>query len=175
MLDPVIVYSLVGGFALLFALSALEKYQDMAAFQLKLENYQVIPAALASGMTNLVFMIEIVATTLLLTPAYLYGVALSATLMLAYTAGIAVNLARGRTHIDCGCLGSQGEGISGYHLLRNGTLIILLLVCFMPVIERQLVWLDYSTIVLFLGASAASYATANLMIAHANQHRLWWS
>ena len=175
MLDPVIVYSLVGGFALLFALSALEKYQDMAAFQLKLDNYQVIPAALASGMTNLVFMIEIVATTLLLTPAYLYGVALSATLMLAYTAGIAINLARGRTHIDCGCLGSQGEGISGYHLLRNGTLIILLLVCFMPVIERQLVWLDYSTIVLFLGASAASYATANLMIAHANQHRLWWS
>ena len=175
MLDPVIVYSLVGGFALLFALSALEKYQDMAAFQLKLENYQVIPAALASGMTNLVFMIEIVATTLLLTPAYLYGAALSATLMLAYTAGIAINLARGRTHIDCGCLGSQGEGISGYHLLRNGTLIILLLVCFMPVIERQLVWLDYSTIVLFLGASAASYTTANLMIAHANQHRLWWS
>ena len=175
MLDPVIVYSLVGGFALLFALSALEKYQDMAAFQLKLENYQVIPAALASGMTNLVFMIEIVATTLLLTPAYLYGVALSATLMLAYTAGIAINLARGRTHIDCGCLGSQGEGISGYHLLRNGTLIILQLVCFIPMIERQLVWLDYSTIVLFLGASAASYATANLMIAHANQHRLWWS
>ena len=37
MLDPVILYSLVGGFALLFALSALEKYQDMAAFQLKLE------------------------------------------------------------------------------------------------------------------------------------------
>jgi len=45
----------------------------------------------------------------------------------------------------------------------------------MPMIERELVWLDYSTIVLFLGASAASYATANLMIAHANQHRLWWS
>ncbi len=175
MLDPVILYSIVGGFALLFALSALEKYQDMAAFRLKLENYQVLPAALAPVVTNLVFMIEIVATTLLLTPAYLYGVTLSAILLLAYTSGIAINLARGRTHIDCGCLGSQGEGISGYHLLRNGTLIILLLVCFTPLIERQLVWLDYSTIVLFLGASAASYATANLMIAHANQHRLWWS
>lgn len=175
MLDPVILYSLVGVFALLFAFSALEKYQDMAGFRLKLENYQVLPAALVSGMTNLFFLVEIVTATLLLTPAYLYGVALSAILMLAYTSGIAINLARGRTYIDCGCLGSQGEGISGYHLLRNGTLIVLMLVCFMPVIERQLLWLDYSTIVLFLGASAASYATANLMIAHANQHRLWWS
>jgi hypothetical protein len=175
MLDPVILYSLIGGFALLFALSALEKYQDMTAFQLKLENYQVLPAALAPGMTNVIFMTEIVATTLLLTPAYLYGLALSAFLMLAYTSGIAINLVRGRTHIDCGCLGSQGEGISGYHLLRNSTLLILLAVCFLPVIDRHLVWLDYSTIILFLGASAASYATANLMIAHANQHRLWWS
>ena len=175
MLDPVILYSLIGGFALLFALSALEKYQDMAAFQLKLENYQVLPAPLAPGMTNVVFMIEIVATTLLLTPAYLYGLALAAILMLAYTSGIAINLIRGRTHIDCGCLGSQGEGISGYHLLRNSTLLVLLAICFLPLMDRQLVWLDYVTIVLFLVASAASYATANLMIAHANQHRLWWS
>ena len=175
MLDPVIFYSLLGGFALLFALSGLEKYQDMTAFQRKLENYQVLPVALAPGMTNVVFIMEITATTLLLTPAYLYGVAMSVILIFAYTSGIAINLARGRTHIDCGCLGSQGEGISGYHLLRNSTLLILLLICFMPVIDRQLIWLDYSTIVLFLGASAASYATANLMIAHANQHRLWWS
>ena len=175
MLDPVVLYSLVGGFALLFALSALEKYQDMTAFQLKLENYQMLPTALTAGMANVVFIMEIVATTLLLTPAYLYGAALSAILILAYTSGIAFNLARGRTHIDCGCLGSQGEGISGYHLLRNSTLLLLLLVCFIPITDRQLVWLDYSTIVLFLGASAAIYATANLMIAHANQHRLWWS
>lgn len=175
MLDPVILYSLIGGFALLFAFSALEKYQDMTAFQLKLENYQVLPAALAPGMTNIVFMTEVAASTLLLTPAYLYGLALSAILMLAYTSGIAINLARGRTHIDCGCLGSQGEGISGYHLLRNGTLLVMLAVCFLPVIDRQLLWLDYATIILFLGASAACYATANLMIAHANQHRLWWS
>lgn len=175
MLDPVILYSLIGGFALLFALSALEKYQDMPAFQLKLENYQVLPAIVTSGMTNVVFVTEIVATTLFLTPAYLYGLALAAMLMLAYTSGIAINLKRGRTHIDCGCLGSQGEGISGYHLLRNSTLLILLGICFLPVTDRQMIWLDYSTIVLFLGASAASYATANLMIAHTNQHRLWWS
>ena len=81
MIDPVILYSLVGGFALLFALSGLEKYQDMTAFQLKLENYQVLPVALAPGMTNVVFMMEITATTLLLTPAYLYGAALSVILL----------------------------------------------------------------------------------------------
>ncbi len=175
MLDPVILYSLIGGFALLFALSAREKYQDMAAFQLKLENYQVLPAALAPAMATVIFMTEVVATTLLLTPAYFYGLAVSAVLMLVYTFGIAVNLYRGRTHIDCGCLGSPGEGISGYHLLRNTSLLVVLAICFLPPAVRQLIWLDYTTVVLFLGAGAISYATANLMIAHTHQHRLWWS
>ncbi len=175
MLDPVILYSLLGGFALLFALSALEKYQDMTAFQLKLENYQLVPAVLAPAKANVLFLGELVTTTLLLTPAYRYGLAMAMALMAVYGLGIAVNLARGRTHIDCGCLGSQGEGISGYHLLRNGSLLLLLAMCFLPVQDRVLIWLDYMTIILFLGASAAAYATANLMIAHASQHRLWWS
>ena len=175
MLDPVILYSLIGSFALLFALSALEKYQDMATFQSTLENYQLLPVMLSKSASNLVFAAEIVTTTVLLTPAYLYGVTLAIMLMALYTGGIAINLARGRTHIDCGCLGSQGDGISFYLILRNAGLLTMLALCLTPVIARDLIWLDYATIVLFLAAATAAYATANLMITHANQHRLWWS
>ena len=50
--------------------------------------------------------------------------------MLAFAAGVMLNLRRGRT-IACGCFGSDTELISGYTLLRLGTLLsaVIVLAC----------------------------------------------
>jgi len=175
MIDPVILSSLIGAFTLLLALSAYAKLNDLAAFQSMLENYQLMPPSATARLSKLIFAAEGLAAALLLTPAYVYGLVITAALLFAYTVGIAINLVRGRTHIDCGCLGSHGEGISQYHVLRNLALLACLATCLLPVASRELIWVDYATIIAFVAASCVAYITANLLIAHVGQHRLWWS
>lgn len=174
-MDPGILYALLGGFALLFAFSALEKYQDIPAFQQTLSDYRLLPEFLVPVAAIAIVAAEVIAATLLITQGYLWGVYLSAAVLMLYALGILINLLRGRTHIDCGCLGSRGEGISFYHVFRNLVLLTLLLTCLFEVRDRSLVWLDYIVIVIAVAAFMCLYATVTLLIANHTQHRLWWS
>jgi hypothetical protein len=174
MSDPVIQYCVLGAFALMFALSAMEKYHDRAAFQQQVSDYRLLPAVLVPGLANAVIVLEIVAATLLITAAYRYGAAIGMVLLLLYALGIGLNLVRGRTHIDCGCLGSAGEGISWFHVLRNLFMIGLLALTLLPTAARTLIWLDYFVIMAWLGGAILTYITANLLLtSHLNQ-RNWW-
>ena len=175
MLDPVIQYCLLGSFALMFAISAADKYKDRGTFSSQLTSYRLLPEAFIPLAVFLVPAAEITAATLLVTTGYKYGVALGSTLLAIYGLAIGINLGRGRTHIDCGCLGSAGEGISYFHVSRNLVLVIALGLCLLPVAVRELVWLDYFVIPLFVGASILIFASfGQLLASHMNQ-RLWWS
>ena len=169
MIDPLIHYSLLGSFALMFALSAAEKYSDRAAFSAEIQNYRLLPAALIPVIAVLVTATEIIIATLLITELYRYAAIAGMLLLLAYAAGIMINLLRGRTHIDCGCLGSHGEGISYFHVLRN-----LLMAGLLEAADRQLVWLDYFVVAGWLAAATLVYATASLLLAAHLNHRTWW-
>lgn len=174
-IDPGILYALLGGFALLFAFSALEKYQDISAFQQTIRDYRLLPDFMAPVVAISIVSAEVIAATLLITQGYLWGVYLSIVVMSLYALGILINLMRGRTHIDCGCLGSRGEGISYYHVLRNLFLLSLLAICLLQTTDRALIWLDYLVIIITVAAFMCIYATMTLLIANHTQQRLWWS
>jgi hypothetical protein len=87
-----------------------------------LGNYRVLPAALVPVVAGAVMLAEAaVLAGLLATPLPVAPFALlAALLLLAYAMGMAVNLGRGRTTIDCGCHGFSGrQQIAGWMVLRN--------------------------------------------------------
>lgn len=167
--------SLLGCLAMLFAFSALDKYRDVETFRQQIKNYQLMPEALVMPMSALLFATEVITATLLITQGYRWGLIAAAALLSVYAAGIWINLIRGRRHIDCGCLGSQGEGISYYHVTRNLLLTGMAVVCLLPDTARELGWLDYLVIPVSVACGALLYLTFNLLIANSSNQKQWWS
>jgi hypothetical protein len=55
-----------------------------------------------------------------------------------YCIAIAINLARGRTEIDCGCGGTESKPLSGLLLIRNTLLAIAGLGVLLPISARPI-------------------------------------
>ena len=169
-----IQYGVLGAFALLFAFSALDKWMDLERFVIQLNAYQLFPENQATFIANTLLLTELVTATLLISPLYFFGVVTGLALLTGYTLGIWINLQRGRTHIDCGCLGSTGEGLSYYLVARNIVLLAILGSCLIDPSPRIFTWLDYTAIVfLILTASLVYFTVSELIKNHMNaQH--WW-
>ncbi|MDA0979186.1 MAG: methylamine utilization protein MauE [Proteobacteria bacterium] len=174
MIDPLYLYSLVGAFALMFALAAIEKSRDPLRFAGLVANYRLLPAALAQPVSRIVIAAETLAAVLMVTPAWSWGVVLGCLLLALYALGIGINLLRGRTHIDCGCLGSEAGGISWLHVVRNAVMFCLLATCLLPAGSRELGLLDYTVIPLFLLASTLAYSALSLALGQHLNARTWW-
>jgi len=116
-------------FSYLFLVGGVQKFQDNLRFQGVVANYKVLPEALSPGVARALPRLEIVCGFALLVPG-IQKIALVAVLilLLAYTFGIAINVYRGRTHIDCGCgTASKPQLLSKGLLLRNSFLSLALL------------------------------------------------
>lgn len=108
--------------AVLFATALWHKARAPREFIAALGNYRVLPAALVPAAAGAVMFAEaVVLAGLLATPMPVTPfAALAALLLLAYAIGIALNLGRGRTTIDCGCHGFSGrQQIAGWMVGRN--------------------------------------------------------
>lgn len=165
MTDPVVAFALRAGLTLLLGSAALAKLRDRAGFAAAVAGYRLLPGALAGPAAAGFVAAEIaLAAGLWLAPA---PAALGAAALLAlYSAAIGANLARGRRDIDCGCGGPFGrQTLSPALVLRNLALAGAALACALPVAPRALAWLDALTLVAALGAAAALYAAANLLLA----------
>jgi|TARA_B110001450_G_C17664480_1_gene498867 hypothetical protein len=104
-----------------FADSALHKFSSPQYFRAALDNYRVVPKLLLRPLGHSLPLIEVALAIGLLIPS-MRGVTLlgMAFLLSAYTAGMAINILRGRADIDCGCSGPmQAEGLSPWLLARN--------------------------------------------------------
>src|SRR5262245_52348427 len=162
-IDPVVLATLRAGLALMFAAAALHKLRDRAAFAATLEEYRVLPRRLVPVATFLVPAFEAAVALALLAPGPL-GPLAAALLLAAYAGAIALNLARGRRWLDCGCLGpSLRQPRSGALVLRNAILAAGALACALPAAPRTLVWLDAATI---------AAATACLALVWHGAHRV---
>jgi hypothetical protein len=173
-IDPMIQLSVFGGFALLFAISAIDKFKDKDGFRFQLEAYQLVPAKLVPVIAPLLWSAELACATLLISPAAHYGALLGAVLLGGYTTGIWINIMRGRTHIDCGCLGSAGEGLSYYHVFRNVTMILILVASLLPTMVRELLWLDIFSGAAIILSGVLLYLITTLLIHNHMNARLWW-
>ena len=96
------------------------------------------------------------------------GPVAAAAVLVVYGAAIAVNLARGRRHIDCGCAGpAVRRPISGWLVARNAALAAAALAAVAPVRPRPLVWVDVLTVMGATATLAALYASVDRLLAHA--------
>ena len=85
-----------------------------------------------------------------------------------FTGAIVINLARGRTDIDCGCFGpALRQRLSWWLLLRNGALFALLAIALMPAATRPMDFLDLATAGMAAATVVVLYTAANYLIANA--------
>lgn len=147
-LDPVFSWIVAVDCALLLMSAVIQKVRRWPEFTAIVANYRVTPAATAPMAGALIAFGEGTASLLLLAPATrAIGAWAASALFLSYGAVIAVNLARGRTHIDCGCVGaSKRRSIDQWMVWRNITLTVAAAVAALPTDARPLTMLDAFTV-----------------------------
>jgi len=147
MIDPAIGTLLAGAFALLFVSAALHKLLNPGIFAETFRAYAVLPTALAR-LAPLVPLLELaVGVGLLASAARTGAAAAGAALLLAYAGAIALNLARGRRDLACGCGGPNDQRpIAAWMVWRNVLLATLLAVLLLPWRPRPLAAADAVTI-----------------------------
>ncbi len=173
--DPVVLMLDRLALAALLLWAALHKLRDVRAFRAALANYALLPTAAIGAATAVVMAAELALGAALLAGggATLSGAAGAALLLSIYTAAIAVNLRRGRRHIDCGCTGAtRRQQLSGYLVLRNLAIVaaavaLAALAGTAPQQPRAMTWVDAATIGAGLITLALLYTAAETLVANA--------
>lgn len=165
-LDPVVHATLRAGGACLLGAAAVGKLRDLAGFRAAVAGYALVPRRAAAPFAALAVAAELAIAVGLSAPGGARPAALAAVALLGvYTAAIAVNLARGRRAIDCGCGGPRRRPLGGGLVARNGVLIAGFALLALPVAPRAWSRLDVLTWVAATAALACSYAAAEIAAA----------
>jgi hypothetical protein len=176
MIDPIVGDLISISFGLMFLLAAVHKLSARAEFQAVLADYRVMPASVVPLATILLPGCEIA-----LGLAWLFSsidVWLpTAGLLLVYSAGITINLLRGRVHISCGCgfgrSSSADDALSWGLVLRNAVLLGAAVVMAMPTAPRTHGMTDYFTLIAGLIAILFLFTAANQLIRNAAAINSW--
>jgi hypothetical protein len=166
MIDPALGYLVVVGLAALLGWSALQKLRAPREFSEILSAYRVlgerwVPAAVY-GLPSAELMIAVG----LLIPVSRSAACLAAAgLLLTYGIAIAVNLARGRRDLDCGCSLANGRRpIAGWMLVRNAVMASAAVAAALPWNPRTCALLDIMTILGGAAAAALLYASIDALL-----------
>ncbi|HYM42305.1 MAG TPA: MauE/DoxX family redox-associated membrane protein [Steroidobacteraceae bacterium] len=169
MLDPAIGLTLVGCFALLFASAALHKLRNVAHFREALRAYRLLPEGASFAAAAALPALELALAVGLLSAMTRAAAALAGlALLLGYAAAIAVNLARGRRDLACGCGGAQdSRPIAPWMVVRNLLLAVLLTVALVPFSSRTLLPTDALTVAAGIAVAALLYASLDRLLGSA--------
>jgi methylamine utilization protein MauE len=167
--DPVLAWMAAAAAAAIFAASGALKFYDLETFRSSVANYRLLPQILEAPFAWLAPVVETAAALGLLLVPIRSSAAFALILLLGiFTGAIVINLARGRTDIDCGCFGpALRQRLSWWLTLRNAVLFLLLIVAAMPVDGRAMHFLDYTTVLMSASTIIILYAAANYLIANA--------
>jgi uncharacterized membrane protein len=129
---------------LLFLAAAVHKLRDPRRFRRIVRGYRIVPKPFVGAAAVVIPLAELVSATLLALPAgRSAGLTAVAALLLLYAGAIAVNLARGVRHIECGCGPERTRRpISGGTAARNVALAVIALAALAPVRPRVAAWVD---------------------------------
>lgn len=168
-LDPVaaIALSLLLSYVLVDA--GLHKLRDPARYGAVIDGYRLLPRGLGAGVAAPLGALEVgLGAGVLLPFTHLPALAGSAALIVGYFLAIAINLARGRRDIDCGCgAPEQAQRLSPALLLRNATLVAAALLLLSTPGGAPAHWSGWA-FALFAGAVAALlYASINALLSNA--------
>jgi len=166
-MDPVIDTALRTGLSVLFLAAAVHKLRDLARFRATLAEYHLLsPRLVPLGALVLVVTELGLAVTLVAPPLRRAALLAAAGLLSIYGGAMAVNLARGRRHIDCGCAGpATRRPIGGVLVTRNAVLAAAALGGLVPVSPRPLSWVDGITVLGATATLAALYAAVDRLLA----------
>lgn len=166
MLDPAIGVLIIACLALLFASAALHKLRELGRFTEVLHAYRVLPAG-AEGLAPLVPVLELAVAVGLFTPARAPAALAGVALLLGYTGAIAVNLARGRRDLDCGCGASDAtRPIAPWMVARNLILALLLAATLASWGLRPLAPTDALTVGAGLAVATLLYGSVDRVLGH---------
>jgi len=107
--------------ALVLVTAAIPKFKKADEFVGIVANYRVLPDALVMPFAKLLPVIEIICALGVLIPALRAGAGwMAAGLFMLFALALGVNIGRGRTHIDCGCVRrpTSRSRIGMFHVLR---------------------------------------------------------
>jgi len=168
-IDPVIGWMAAAAAAAIFIASGVLKFYDVETFRGAVTNYRLIPEWLATPFAWMAPVVECAAALgLLLAPIRESAALLLIVLLGVFTGAIVINLARGRTDIDCGCFGpALRQRLSWWLLLRNGALFALLAIALVPMGGRPMEFLDVATAAMAAATVVVLYTAANYLIANA--------
>ena len=168
-IDPALQLTLRAALSLLFVWAASHKLADRAGFRSTLAEYELLRARWLEAVAVLLMSAEVgVATALWFPTVAAIGALAAGGLLVLYAGAIAINLRRGRRHIDCGCTGAAGrQPLSGWLVARNGLLVCTALAAALPAGGRALTWVDDLTVVAGVAALALLYAAADGLLAAA--------
>jgi hypothetical protein len=171
-IDPALEHALRGGIALLLASGAAQKLRDLPRFRGAVAGYALVPERAALAAAAAFALAEGALAAALLLPAALGvrapALVAAALLFAVYGAAIAVNLARGRRAIDCGCAGPAARlPLSGWLVARNALLVAAALACAGGAAPRALAAADAVTIAGGVTALALLWTATHGLLAHA--------
>ncbi len=172
-IDPAISGLCALSLTLIFGASGIIKLRDIETFEGSVANYQLTPTSMEKPLAYLIPIAECgSAAGLLLTSTRALAASMLLVLLTMFSVAIAINLARGRTNIDCGCFGpALRQELSGWLLIRNLFLMILTAVVIFPTSGRAIESIDVVTIVLGALTLVTLYASANFAIGNAPKIR----
>ncbi|WP_026295519.1 MauE/DoxX family redox-associated membrane protein [Methylophilus methylotrophus] len=107
--------------ALILAAAAIPKLRNQDEFLGVVANYKLLPAFLVSPFAKVLPWLELGCAIALLVPTlHVMAASVAAGLFILFSFAIAVNVGRGRTHIDCGCVRrpTSMSRIGMFHVLR---------------------------------------------------------
>src|SRR5581483_5925414 len=164
-IDPQITAIASATAAAIFAGSAAMKLAAPPEFQAAVENYRIVPPPLAPMIAWTLPVLELAGALGLVAASTRYAAAAALIALLAiFTLAIAINLARGRRDLDCGCFGAMlRQRLSGWLIARNAALAIVLAAALVPEDTRRLDALDYATVVPAAVSLVMLYAAANYL------------
>ncbi len=168
-IDPALRDLIALTLAAIFGASAAMKVADVAMFESSLANYRLLPRAIEPIAACLVPLAEAAcATSILFAASRTIAAAGLIALLAAFSGAIAINLARGRSNIDCGCFGPMlRQPLSAWLLVRNLILVALAAALMLPAGARVLAPLDYATMAFGAATLTALYAAANYALSNA--------
>jgi uncharacterized membrane protein len=167
-MDPGLSWTLALALAIIFAASAAMKFVNVEQFAAAVENYRILPVIAVSAASWIIPTAEAAAALGLLLPhARASAALLLAGLIALFTAAIALNLARGRRQIDCGCFGpALRQTLSGWLIVRNLMLIGAAATLTFSVRVRLMGPIDVFNIVCGALTLTLLYASMNYLLAN---------
>jgi len=107
--------------ALVLVAAAIPKFRKADEFVGIIANYRLLPDAWVTPFARVLPMIEVLCAVGLMVPVLRTGAGwMAAGLFMLFALALGINIGRGRTHIDCGCVRrpTSRSRIGMFHVLR---------------------------------------------------------